>query len=154
MTSGFLQLAVFSLVLFCLFAAVSSRFMLFSVFSPCFTFGEDLKMVKELCYASSMLCPALFGVIAACMSVTEEIEGRTAVTLLSKPISRRQFLLGKFFGILLACLVMVAVLGWFFDLVLLYKYWFDKLPPRQLVPSIAAWVDQVGGPFETRSFLR
>src|SRR5262249_6498252 len=49
---------------------------------------------------------------------------------------------------------MVAVLSWFFDLVLLYKYWFDKLPPRQLPPSVAAWVDRVGGPFEARNFLR
>src|SRR5438552_16516935 len=111
-------------------------------------------MVKELGYDTIMLAAVAFGAIAASMSISEEIEGRTAVTLMSKPVSRRQFLLGKFFGILLACLVMVAVLGWFFDLVLLYKYWFDKLPPRQLGPDLAAWVDRLGGPLEGRSFLR
>ena len=38
---------------------------------------------------------------------------------MSKPVSRRQFLLGKFLGILLASLLMFALLGWFFEGVLL-----------------------------------
>ena len=41
-----------------------------------------------------MLASAAFGVLVAAVSISEEIEGRTAVTLMSKPVSRRQFLLG------------------------------------------------------------
>jgi ABC-type transport system involved in multi-copper enzyme maturation permease subunit len=52
----------------------------------------------------------LFCVLLASMSVSEEIEGRTAVTLMSKPVNRRQFLLGKYFGILLA--------GWFMTMLM------------------------------------
>jgi hypothetical protein len=121
---------------------------------PYFTFGEDHLMMKENGYDTVMLAAVAFGAIAASMSISEEIEGRTAVTLMSKPVSRRQFLLGKFLGILLACLVMVSVLSWFFDLVLLYKYDYDSLPTRQLVPPVVAWIDRVGGPFEARNFLR
>lgn len=102
-----------------------------SVFIPYFTFGEDLKMVKELCYAFTMMAPMVFGVIAACTSVSEEIEGRTAVTLLSKPISRRQFLLGKFAGIALSALFMTLLLGWVLIWVVLHKAWFDSTMPGQ-----------------------
>ena len=53
--------------------------------------------------------------LAASMLISEEIEGRTAITLMSKPVSRRQFLLGKFVGLLLAALAMTGILSWFFD---------------------------------------
>lgn len=114
--------------------------MVVSVFIPYFTFGEDQKMVKELCYAFTMLGPAIFGVVAACMSVTEEIEGRTAITLMSKPVSRRQFLLGKFAGISLSALFMTALMGWVLVWVFLYKTWYDSGTPGAVVEGDPAWV--------------
>ena len=71
-------------------------------FIPYFTFGEDLVMLKEMGYDTIMLAAPIFGVIAASNSISEEIEGRTAITLMSKPVSRRQFLLGKYVGIFLS----------------------------------------------------
>ena len=96
---------------------------------PYFTFGEDLVMVKDLGFDTMMLVAALFGTLAASQSISEEIEGRTAVTLMSKPVSRRQFLLGKFLGILLASLLLYALLSWLFEGVLLGKSWLDRLDP-------------------------
>src|SRR5262249_22525347 len=58
-----------------------------------------------------------------------EIEGRTAITVMSKPISRRQFMLGKFAGIILAALFMFGLLGVYFEGVLLVKHWWEKLTP-------------------------
>ncbi|MCI0458043.1 MAG: hypothetical protein L0Z62_13850, partial [Gemmataceae bacterium] len=55
-------------------------FMLISPFIPYFTFGEDFKMVKEIGYGLTMIATVMFGVFAASMSISEEIEGRTAVT--------------------------------------------------------------------------
>ncbi|MDY3553168.1 ABC transporter permease subunit [Gemmata sp. JC717] len=83
-----------------------------SITIPYFTFGDDYKMMKQIGFDIVMLSATLFGVLAASMSISEEIEGRTAVTLMSKPVNRRQFLLGKFFGILMACLVMSLLLSW------------------------------------------
>jgi ABC-type transport system involved in multi-copper enzyme maturation permease subunit len=104
------------------FVFVMSTFlMLISPIIPYFTFGEDTKMVKELGYDTIMLAGAFFAIVAAAMSISEEIEGRTAITLMSKPISRRQFLLGKFAGILLAALVMTGIMSVMFGLVLWYK---------------------------------
>jgi ABC-type transport system involved in multi-copper enzyme maturation permease subunit len=83
-----------------------------SVVIPYFTFGDDYKMMKQIGFDVIMLATGGFGVLASSMSISEEIEGRTAVTLMSKPVNRRQFLLGKFVGILMACLAVSMILGW------------------------------------------
>jgi ABC-type transport system involved in multi-copper enzyme maturation permease subunit len=111
-----------------------------SPFIPYFTFGEDHKMVEELGYDTIMAMALLFGVLAASMSISEEIEGRTAVTLMSKPVSRRQFLLGKFLGILLAGLAITLLLGWLFDWLLLYKRWYDRVDPEILPAPLSAYL--------------
>jgi hypothetical protein len=117
------------LVVFALFALILMPFL------PYFTFGEDLKMVKELGYDTIMLFAGLFAVLAASMSISEEIEGRTAITLMSKPVSRRQFLLGKFAGILMAAFLMTGILSLMFFLILWLKPVYDREP---LTPP--AWV--------------
>ncbi|NBO91256.1 MAG: hypothetical protein EBV06_02905 [Planctomycetia bacterium] len=94
---------------------------------PYFTFGEDYLVVKQLGYDTIMLAAVLFGTLAASLSISEEIEGRTAITVMSKPISRRQFMLGKFAGITLAGLFMFGLLGVYFEGVLMVKHWWDKL---------------------------
>lgn len=98
-----------------------------SVFVPYFTFGDDFKMMKQIGFDIVMLGAALFGVLAASMSISEEIEGRTAVTLMSKPVNRRQFLVGKFLGILLACFALSMVIGWNLTFALRAQPEFDKI---------------------------
>jgi ABC-type transport system involved in multi-copper enzyme maturation permease subunit len=61
----------------------------------------------------------------ASVSVADEIEGRTALTLLSKPISRRQFVLGKFLGIIWPVLLMFIVLGAWLLLWVCFKVVYD-----------------------------
>jgi hypothetical protein len=100
-----------------------------SVFIPYFTFGEDYLMVKQLGYDTIMLFAVLFGALTASLSISEEIEGRTAVTVMSKPLSRRQFLLGKYAGVVLAALFMFGMLGAYFEGILVVKHWWDKLSP-------------------------
>ena len=97
-------------------------------FIPYFTFGEDVKMVRELGYDTIMLAAVVFAVVAASMLISEEIEGRTAVTVMSKPVSRRHFLLGKFVGILLAAMLMTGLVAWYFQGMMLFKMWFDNEP--------------------------
>lgn len=98
-----------------------------SMVIPYFTLGEDFRMMKHLSFDMIKLAAVLFAVLAAGMSVSEEIEGRTAVTLMSKPVTRRQFLLGKYFGILLAALAMTLLLGWVQNWALYMKPHFDRL---------------------------
>ncbi len=99
------------------FLLISMIFLMaLSIFLPYYTFGEDLKMLKELQLSAILLPPLILTLFTAAMSVSEEIEGRTAVTLLSKPVARRDFLIGKYIGILASALLMILILtlvmGW------------------------------------------
>lgn len=81
------------------------------VFLPFHTFGEDIKLLKD-CGITIILVLALFqGVWSASSSVSEEIEGRTALTVLSKPVDRRSFLIGKMLGVFWVLALMFVVLG-------------------------------------------
>jgi hypothetical protein len=46
---------------------------------------------------------------------------------MSKPINRRQFLIGKFLGILMACMAMSLVIGWNLNIALRVMPEFDKM---------------------------
>jgi ABC-type transport system involved in multi-copper enzyme maturation permease subunit len=99
----------------------------FAVVLPYFTFGDDYKMMKQIGFDIVMLAAVLFGVLAAGISISEEIEGRSAITVMSKPVSRRQFLLGKFLGILMACGAMSMILELNLNAALLVMPEFDKI---------------------------
>jgi ABC-type transport system involved in multi-copper enzyme maturation permease subunit len=98
-----------------------------SVVLPYFTFGDDFKMMKQIGFDIMMLCALLFGVLAASMSVSEEIEGRTAITVMSKPINRRSFLVGKFLGITMASAGMSLLLAVNFNAALMANRAFDPI---------------------------
>jgi ABC-type transport system involved in multi-copper enzyme maturation permease subunit len=78
------------------------------------------------------------------MSISEEIEGRTAITVMSKPISRRNFLLGKFLGLLLSAGLMTVVLGWWLVWVILMKERLDPPLVSQPEPD-PTWIIQAIG---------
>jgi ABC-type transport system involved in multi-copper enzyme maturation permease subunit len=124
--------------LFWLIGGIALGWLLVSPFLPYFTFGEDTKVVRELGHDTIMLACVVFSVLAASMSISDEIEGRSAITVMSKPVSRRQFLIGKFLGILLAALVMTGLLGCAFAGVMRFKYYFDGelVSDRLFVPPV------------------
>ncbi len=128
--------------LFWLLTLAAAALMWLSVFIPYFTFGEDYLMVKQIGYDTIMLAAILFGALTASLSISDEIEGRTAITVMSKPVSRRQFMLGKYAGILLAGLFMFGVLGVYFEGILLLKHWWDKLEPLTRPPVESETVAQ------------
>jgi len=99
--------------------------LLFYVYIPYNTFGEDVKMYKDSGLMTIMVLATLVALWTASVSVADEIEGRTALTLLSKPISRRQFVIGKFLGIVWSVLLMFVVLGAWMLLWVSYKVVYD-----------------------------
>jgi len=100
-------------------------FLLLFVFLPFHTEGEDIKMLKD-CSLTLILVISLFqGVWSASSSVCDEIEGRTALTLLSKPIHRRSFIFGKMLGIFWILLFVLLILGAILLLTVSYKPIYD-----------------------------
>ncbi len=94
-------------------------------FVPYNTLGEDIKMLKDEGLTLIMVLSIIMALWTASMSIAEEIEGRTALTLLSKPVGRRQFVIGKFLGILIPVAIMFLVLGAIFLSSVSYKLVYD-----------------------------
>lgn len=89
------------------------------------TFGEDIKLLKDCGITTIMLLAAFQGVWSASSSISEEIEGRTALTVLSKPIQRRSFVTGKFMGLFWVLALMFIVLGVMLLVAVAYKPIYD-----------------------------
>jgi ABC-type transport system involved in multi-copper enzyme maturation permease subunit len=104
---------------------IAVLWLVISIFVPYFTFNEDIKMYKDTGLAVILLVSLILALLTSSSTVAEEIEGKTAVTMLSKPINRRQFILGKFLGILAAVFLMFLVLGIVFAVGVWYKADYD-----------------------------
>lgn len=110
---------------FFVLAFIAGSSLVCSIYVSYFTFGEDIKMYKDTGLTTISFAGLLLALLTASSTVAEEIEGKTAITLLSKPINRRQFIVGKFLGIELGVLVLFLVLGSLFEMGVWYKYAYD-----------------------------
>ncbi|MHC4904218.1 MAG: ABC transporter permease [Planctomycetota bacterium] len=64
-----------------------------------YTLDEDIKLLRELGLSTLFLAGLFIAVFASTGAITEEIESGTITTVLSKPISRPAFVIGKFLGV-------------------------------------------------------
>jgi ABC-type transport system involved in multi-copper enzyme maturation permease subunit len=80
-------------------------------FVPYYTFDEDNKMYRDIATQFCILAGLAVMVFASAKVVDEEIENRTMLTLMSKPIARWQVVLGKYLGILCIVFTVLVVLG-------------------------------------------
>ena len=115
---------------FPLLIAIALLLLVLNVFIPFFTFGDDVKMLKDCGLATILICSALLAVWTSSTSIASEIEGKTAMTLLSKPINRRQFVVGKFIGIVQAVLWLLLPLVVAFLGLIYYKVGYDAFEGR------------------------
>src|ERR1700722_2301189 len=95
--------------IFLLLMTASACFEIFLATPFYFGFGDEPKLVKNSVLAV-MLLAGLFGaVLSASSSLAREIRMGTALTVLSKPVGRAQFLLAKFAGLAAALTVLTYV---------------------------------------------
>jgi ABC-type Na+ efflux pump permease subunit len=78
---------------------------------PFFTLGEDTVMYKSVSLDVILLFVLIATLFATSRSIYEEIEDRTMLTLMSKPVRRWEVLVGKYLGIIGSALLAVAALG-------------------------------------------
>jgi Cu-processing system permease protein len=76
-----------------------------------------VRYVKEICLTLIWVSGFVLAVTTAARQLPAERESRTLFTLLAKPVSRWQFLAGKFLGCWLACGTALLVFYLFFGLV-------------------------------------
>ena len=106
---------------------------IFSIY-PFNTLGDDIRMFKDSSVTLLMVLAMLQAVWSSGTSVSEEIEGRTALTVLSKPVSRRSFLLGKYAGIIMTIAVMFVIIGAVLMLLMSYKPIYDARETSKAMP--------------------
>ena len=70
-----------------------------------FTLGDDDKLLLDLGLSTLLLSGLFLAAFSATGVISREIENKTVLTVISKPISRPVFILGKFGGLFAAMLV-------------------------------------------------
>ena len=97
--------------IFLLLLALGAGVLIIFALLPFFTLGEDTVMFKAVSLDMVLLLALLTTLFCTSKSIYEEIEDRTMLTLMSKPVGRWEVLLGKYLGILAAAALTVALLG-------------------------------------------
>lgn len=121
--------------LFYVLLAIGVFLLILFPFIPYNTFGEDVKVVKDEGLTLIMVLSVILALWTASSSIADEIEGRTALTLLSKPITRSQFIFGKFLGIIGPVAILFIVLGVIFLSSVSYKVVYDARETANLPPT-------------------
>ena len=103
------------LIIFALVIIASASF-----FSQ-FTFGEQLKFVKDFCLGALSVFGTMIAIVGTAMLLPNEVESRTIYTILAKPVRRFEFLLGKYMGSVLLILVSLALMSAMFCAALAFK---------------------------------
>lgn len=84
------------------------------LFSGSLTFvqlGEEQRFLQDFGTGFIITMTILIAIFLGVTLVPPEIERRTIFTILSKPVNRAEFLLGKFLGLCLTLFICLAVLG-------------------------------------------
>ena len=85
-----------------------------------FTMDENQRMLIDIGLATVFLAGAVLASFIATNVLGREIENRTALTVISKPVNRPIFVLGKFFGVTTAMLIVALCMTFTFMLVELH----------------------------------
>ncbi len=121
--------------LYLILLGLGVTFILLFMLFPYYTFGEDIKVLKDSSFTLIMVFAIIHALWAASNSVADEIDGKTALTVLSKPINRRQFVIGKFIGISWTTAVMFIVLGVWLLVIVCYKPIYDARETANQTPT-------------------
>ena len=95
---------------------VTTLLMVLNIFLAGFTLDDDNKLLMDLGLSTMLLCGLFLAAFSATGILTREIENKTVLTIISKPIGRPAFLTGKYLGLFGAQLVAFYI--WFLVFVL------------------------------------
>ena len=101
------------------------------------TAGQDVKIIKDLGLAATSVFGLFISIFIGIGLVSKEVERRSIYALLSKPVSRAQFVAGKYAGLVLTLAVNVTVMTVALYIILAYMVWTEP-------PTIRAGWDAPG----------
>ena len=123
---------LYNLILFVLLLVCAS------VFISELSINQETKFITTLGLSSMLVFGALIAIFIGVGLVYKEIDKRTIYNLLSKPVHRHQFIIGKYFGLCMTLLVNSAVMMLGTELALVYVN--HGLVPLQLSALSAAYL--------------
>jgi Cu-processing system permease protein len=89
------------------------------------TAGQDVKIIKDLGLAAMAVFGLFIAVFIGIGLVSKEVERRSIYSLLAKPVTRGELVLGKFAGLALTTAINLAVMVAVFYLVLATLAWME-----------------------------
>ncbi len=104
-------------------------------FVPFNTFGEDTKLYRDVAMSFVLMFALVPMVFATGKVVDEEIENRTMLTLMSKPIARWQVIVGKYLGVVCLVLLLMTVMTLCASAGAYLRYFDDKRVDFQVAAS-------------------
>ena len=109
------QKVFYFLLIFALLLIGSSTFLLQ------FSFQDQFQMLKAFSLGAMSIFTSLLAILPTAGLLPKDIEDRTLYTILAKPVSRIEYLLGKLCGVVLLLLVAMLLMGAMFAMVLLWR---------------------------------
>jgi ABC-type Na+ efflux pump permease subunit len=84
-----------------------------------FSFQQEFQILKDISLGAMSIFTSLLAIIATARLISQDIEERTIYSILAKPVSRIEYLIGKLAGVLLLLGIAVAIMAALF-LVVIY----------------------------------
>ena len=109
------QKVFYFLLIFALLLIGSSAFLLQ------FSFQDQFQMLKAFSLGAMSIFTSLLAILPTAGLLPKDIEDRTLYTILAKPVSRIEYLLGKLCGVVLLLLVAMLLMGAMFAVVLAWR---------------------------------
>ena len=88
-----------------------------SFFLARFSFEEEFQMLKDIALGAMSIFSSLLAILATATLLPKDREDRTIYTILAKPVSRTEYLLGKLAGVFLLLALAVLLMGAVFAVV-------------------------------------
>jgi len=85
--------------IFCIIIYIAMALIVISPHITWFTVQNSPKLVTDMGLATVMLAGVLLAAFSASSVIAEEIENKTVLTIVAKPVGRTTFILGKFAGV-------------------------------------------------------
>ena len=101
------------------------------------TAGQDVKIIKDLGLGAIAIFGLFIAVFIGIGLVSKEVERRSIFSLLAKPVSRPQFIAGKYLGLVLTLAANVGVMVLALYVVLAYMGWAQPEIARTTAPTSA-----------------
>jgi hypothetical protein len=111
--TGLTRLKIFYVLLLFALLLIGS-----SVFMAQMTFQQEFQVLKDIALGAMSLFTSLLAILATARLLPQDVEDRTAYTVLAKPVSRFEYLTGKLLGVLLLLAVSLVAMAALFFLVL------------------------------------